>query len=63
MGKDNGQVSEVSQMTPEGGAEGTPGTEEGTPAAADTQHAPHEGPKDYTDADATRATDSAAGAE
>lgn len=41
-------VSEVSQMTPEGGAQGTPGTEEGTPAAADAQHAPHEGPKDYT---------------
>ena len=63
MGKDDGQVSEVSQMTPEGGAEGTPGTEEGTPAAADVQHAPHEGPKDYTKADSERAADAAAGGE
>lgn len=43
-----GQVSETSMMTPEGGAGDTPGTEDGTPAAADIQHAPHEGPKDYT---------------
>jgi|GEM_PF-1745739 len=63
MGKEKGQVSEVSQMTPEGGADGVPGTEDATPAAADTQHAPHEGPKDYTDPDSSRATDSAAGAE
>lgn len=45
---DQGQVSETSAMTPEGGAEGTPGTEDGTPSAADTQHSPHEGNKDYT---------------
>ncbi len=43
-----GTVSEVSQMTPDGGADGTPGTEDGTPEAADAQHSPHEGPKDYT---------------
>lgn len=45
-----GQVSETSMMTPEGGAGDTPGTEDGTPAAADTQHSPHEGPEDYTKA-------------
>ncbi|MDO5628985.1 MAG: hypothetical protein Q4G43_11750 [Mobilicoccus sp.] len=48
---DQGQVSETSAMTPEGGAEGTPGTEDGTPSAADSQHSPHEGGKDYTPAD------------
>ena len=42
-----GQVSETSAMTPEGDA-GAPGTEDATTPAADTQHAPHEGPKDYT---------------
>lgn len=46
-GKDEGQVSETSMMTPEGG-DGAPGTEDATPGAADTQHSPHEGPKDYT---------------
>lgn len=58
-GKD-GQVSETTQMTPEGGADGTPGTEDGTPSAADVQHAPHEGTKDYTKADDR---DEVAGAE
>lgn len=64
-GKD-GQVSETSQMTPEGGADGTPGTEDGTPSAADVQHAPHEGPKDYTKHDDHKQVDGAdraAGAE
>ena len=59
----DGQVSEVSQMTPEGGADGTPGTEDATPGAADVQHAPHEGPKDYTKADSDRANDSGPTAE
>lgn len=44
---EGGQVSETSMMSPEGGADGTPGTEDATPGAADTQHSPHEGPKDY----------------
>lgn len=48
---DAGQVSETSQMTPGAGVDGTPGTEDGTPLAADTQHAPHEGPKDYAGSD------------
>lgn len=51
MSNDDKQVSEVSQMTPDGGADGTPGTEDSTPDAAASQHSPHEGPKDYTDVD------------
>lgn len=46
---ESGQISETSMATPEAGAGDSPGTEEGTPAAADTQHKPHEGPKDYTE--------------
>lgn len=46
-GSESGQVSELAQATPEGGADGAPGTEDGTPAAADAQHSPHEGPRDY----------------
>lgn len=46
-GAESGEVSELAQATPEGGADGVPGTEDGTPAAADTQHSPHEGPRDY----------------
>ncbi len=30
-----GQVSETTAMTPEGGADGTPGTDDGVPPAAD----------------------------
>jgi hypothetical protein len=30
-----GQVSETAAMTPEGGADGTPGTDDGVPPAAD----------------------------
>lgn len=48
-GSESGEISETSMATPEGGAGDTLGTEEGTPGAADTQHAPHEGPKDYTE--------------
>ena len=44
---DSGQISEMAMATPEGGADGTPGTEDATPGAADTQHSPHEGPRDY----------------
>ena len=44
-----GQVSETTAMTPEGGADGTPGTDDGVPPAADggaEQGAP---PKSYGD--------------
>lgn len=44
-----GQVSETSMMTPDGGADGTPGTDDGIPAAADTQHRAQGGRADYTD--------------
>lgn len=59
MSDQGGQVSETDAMTPEGGADSTPGTEDDTPPAADVQHEPHEGPKDYAtgDADAAGAED------
>lgn len=44
-----GQVSESSMMSPQGGADTTPGTDDGIPAAADTQHASQGGRVDYDD--------------
>ncbi len=49
MGGD-GQVSDTSRMTPQGGAEGTPGTDDGVPPAVDSGHESQGAPRDY-DAD------------
>lgn len=44
-----GQVSETSMMAPEGGADSTPGTDDGVPSAADTQHRSQGGRVDYAE--------------
>ena len=49
----DGQISETSMAVPDAGADQTPGTEEGTPPAADSGHEPHEGPRDYGTTDRT----------
>lgn len=43
----DGQVSETAAMTPAGGADGTPGTDDGIPPAADAQHLPGAEPRSY----------------
>lgn len=48
MGSD-GQVSETSKMTPQGGADGTPGTDDGVPPAAASGHESQGAPRDYGD--------------
>lgn len=44
-----GQVSETSAMTPEGGADGTPGTDDGVPPAEDARTEPGAAPQSYGD--------------
>lgn len=44
-----GQVSETAAMTPEGGADGTPGTDDGVPPAADGGAEQGGPPKSYGD--------------
>ncbi|MDQ2850406.1 hypothetical protein V3G39_02055 [Dermatophilaceae bacterium Sec6.4] len=44
---DEKQVSEVSQMTPGGGADSTPGTDDGVPPAEDSQTEADGAPRDY----------------
>ncbi|QIK67672.1 hypothetical protein G7072_16125 [Nocardioides sp. HDW12B] len=44
-----GQVSETAAMTPEGGADGTPGTDDGVPPAEDGRTEPGAAPQSYGD--------------
>jgi|GEM_PF-2184951 len=44
-----GQISETSMMTPDQGAESTPGTDDGVPPADATQHEPHGMPRNYSE--------------
>lgn len=44
-----GQVSETSAMTPEGGADSTPGTDDGVPPAEDSATEPGGPPSSYGD--------------
>lgn len=44
---DEKQLSEVSQMTPGGGADTTPGTDDGVPPAEDAQSEADGAPRDY----------------
>lgn len=52
MSGNDGQVSETSRMTPQTGAENTPGTDDGVPPAADTGHESQGPPREYGDDDA-----------
>lgn len=49
-----GQISESSMMTPDGGADSIPGTDDGIPAAADAQQVPQGMPKDYSEGPCSR---------
>lgn len=43
-----GQISETAMMTPSGGADSIPGTDDGVPPAAEAQHIPQGMPRDYS---------------
>ncbi len=47
MAGKGGEVSETSQMTPQGGADGIPGTDDGVPPAAATGQEADGAPRDY----------------